>query len=67
VGAVGLRCLLFWELLFEDLRGSDMGHVLDWQGLEESGEITFDRGAVPVSVISLGWPITSVSLMPAED
>jgi hypothetical protein len=41
-----------------------MGHVLDFQGLtgaDEAGD-----GLVPASVVSLGWPITSISLMPDE-
>lgn len=42
-----------------------MGHVLDLQGLtgaDEAGD-----GLVPASVVSLGWPFTTITLMPAED
>jgi hypothetical protein len=37
-----------------------MGHVLDWQGLDASGEASFDGVVVAGSVVSLGWPFTTI-------
>lgn len=42
-----------------------MGHVLDLQGsagADEAGD-----GLVPASVVSNGWPFTTIMLVPAEE
>jgi hypothetical protein len=63
--AVDECCLFPWEVLFGVRRGNGVGHVLDLQGLagvDETGD-----WLVPASVVSLGWPFTTIMLTPAED